>query len=1138
MDTTPLKHLRIHLSPETSSQRRRNMPMDAIFLDSIPSGTLTPVKDLVKYKNSFLKLNDHNQFLEMTTLNSKRIFQSTVFAEATISNSFLDISAIKPNKDGLKNKANCESRGKIFQGMKEKVLREEQKLAARNSSLLEPPPSESKIFTPNRAEKRIQHTYLCEEKENKSFQSDNNSLRVQEVPVESSDNIFLPVKQKIRHQQEKKAPLHNLTYELPILNQEQENFSAAGVSNKALTRAQLAKEVLHSKEYIVETTKSKKDTFILEGIDSSYEKSQNTNVESLSINCVPIKSDTQLVFAGSEMTTEGTSQQEVKEGDEKTLPRETVLPGSMKDTCKIILATPRLHLTIPRRSKRNVSKISPPSVFQSITNEVRKNKVIQLQEWMIKIINDNTAICVEGKLIDITNIYWHSNVIIERIKHNQLRTLSGNIYILKGMIDQISMKEEGYPNYLIRKFMFGFPENWKVYIDNFLEQLRSGEKNREKARQKQKTARCVPDIQKSVKNDARENQTDVPQRANTTYDLGCDDMELKSNKHNGLPRATELNIFHSNCRNEPPLKLPDDHINNTIQNGGGCDLPNQGLIGKKEYKKFSSKKLNCERKNEKIIESQKQERTEESDVPIDILTSREQFFSGEERKYMSVNQKEAYILLTPLKSKKVIEQTCMKHHLSSGTIKAVTDFAVRKHQRESESDLNETVGLINKSTGALENTFEYSVGHRSKNKEDCNERDLLTVNQKTKIPSSKKDQMVISDFKKNTRFLSKLKKIESQVTMPCYKHQSSSDLSSEESETEKEIRRKAGVVKKTGARNTRDTVVHLRKRTRNITKNIPVISESETEGENEFHVKQKKARSSAKEILQKSDVRSEFPIVEVMGSGKTNRHPSECLPGLIQDKEWNEKELQKLYCAFTSLPKHKPGFWSDIAMAVSSRSAEECQRKYMEDPQGKKSQKHVAKRKPANPKDQNDRRGNADKKQTIKITARVGTLKRKRQMRDFLEQLPKDDHDDFFSATPLQKQRVLLPAFQDSQDDDDILPSMDRNPTTPSSVIFPLAKTPQCQHVSPGMLASINRNDCDKYVFRMQKNHKSNGGIVWGKIKKNTVASDFSTPTSRRKTLFNKDLRENSDIGKLFTNAMESLDEEEKDNYFSNSDSV
>lgn len=154
--------------------------MHAIFFDNIPSGTLTPVKDLARYQNSSLKSNDHkkNQFLEMTVFNNKNIFQSTMLAEATTSNNSLDISAIKPKKDGLKNKANYESPGKIFQRMKEKVLRDKQEQASRNN-LLEPPRSESNnIFTRNGAEKRVlRHTYICEEKENnKSFQSDNSSL--------------------------------------------------------------------------------------------------------------------------------------------------------------------------------------------------------------------------------------------------------------------------------------------------------------------------------------------------------------------------------------------------------------------------------------------------------------------------------------------------------------------------------------------------------------------------------------------------------------------------------------------------------------------------------------------------------------------------------------------------------------------------------------------------------------------------------------------------------------------------------------------------------------------------------------------------------------------------------------------------
>uniref|UniRef100_H0WLY8 Mis18-binding protein 1 n=1 Tax=Otolemur garnettii TaxID=30611 RepID=H0WLY8_OTOGA len=1137
MIATPLKHPGIHPSAEMSSQRR-NLSLDAVFLDSIPSGTLTPIKDLLKYQNSSLKLNDFKkkQFVDMTAFNNKNIFQSTMLVEATTSNKSLDISAIKPNKDGLKNKANYESPGKIFQRMKEKVLCDKQEQASRNSSLLEPQRNESNkiFFTPNKAEKKLlQHTYLCEEKENNnSFQSSNSSLKVsvQGVPLESTNNFLLD-KHETQCPQENKAPLHNLTYELPILNQQQEHFSAKGASNKTLTRAQLAKQILHSKENIIATTKSKKSMFVSESIDSADEKFQNTNVETLSLSFVPIKNDSQLMVSSSKMTTEMSSQQEIKEGNEKTVSIENSSPGFLEDTCKIVLATPRLHIKIPRRSQRNVSKLSPPGVFQTATNGVKKNKVIQLQEWMIKIINDDTAICVEGKLIDVTNIYWHSNVIVERIEHNKVRTKTGNIYMLKGMIDRVSMKEAGYPNYLIRKFMFGFPENWKEHIDNFLEQLRADAKNRKKRPAKN---RKLEDVSLIYKNQRKimQKQTDVLQKAITTYDLDSDDLELKNNKHSGLPGATELNGCHTKCQNKLPLRLPDDQINKAMQNGGGDDLSNQEFIRKKEVKHLCTKKLkNCGRTNERIIESQKQEikeRTEELDVPIDILTSRKQFFTDEERKDIAVNQKEAYILVTPLHSRKLIKERCMKYNLSASTIKAVTDLIVPRHQKKYP---------ISKFSRTLENTFEYSVGHQSKSEEDYSECDLLTNNQKIEIPSPKKEQMVTSDFKKNIKMLPQSKKIKTQVGMPSYEHQSSSGLSSEESETEKEIRRKAAAAKSSRARDTKETGVHLRKSTRNTTKSIPVISESETEeSEDEFYIKQKKARCSTKENLPKPSGRNSLPIVEVMVSDKTNTHPSKCLPDLIQDEEWNETELQKLHCALASFPKHKPGFWSDVAMAVGSRSAQECQKKYMENPRGKRSQKHVTKKKPANSQGQNGKRGDADK-QTTKITAKMGTLKRKQQMRDFLEQLPKDDHDDFFS-TPLQNQRVLLPSFQDSDDDDDILPKMDKNPTTPSSVIFPLAKTPQCQHVSPGMLAPINRKDCDKYVFRMQKRQKSNGGIVWGNIKKKMVETDVSPPTSRRKNPFNRDLAENSGIGKLFTNAMESLDEEEKDYYFSNSDSA
>lgn len=1055
MSVTYLNHLGVPLS--SGESQRRNMPEDAVFIDNIPSNTLTPVKELARYQKSSLKLNGHdkNQLLEVAASNNKKKCHSTMLSEATLSNSYPDISVIKCNVDGLRNEMNYETPRKIFQRMKEKIQHDKEQ-ASSSSIMLRPPQCEhKKVFTSNRDKKiQLQQTYLCEEKE-KSSQSNNTSLG-----------------------------------ELPILKQEQKSVTASNISNKALTRVQLARQVLHSKEKIVKTTVSKKDTFVLKGVNSTYEKLGDTGIKTVvSSDCVPVPDCSHLMTSGSDVSTEGTKKEDILEQNKKSGSRGTTR-HSTENTSETILASPRLNLTIPGLSQRKVTKL------EAVPSEVKKYQVVQLQEWMIKVINNNTAICIEGKLVDMTDVYWHSNVIVERIKHNELRTLSGNIYILKGLIDRISMKEAGYPCYFIRKFMFGFPRNWKEHVDSFLEQLRAGEKDRNKTRQK--TAR-VHEKQKSMKNDAEDTQTDVLPKASSTYDLTDDTLEMKKSKHNGFPGARETSTGCNSCREKPQLRL----------------LHHQELSGKKDCRKLPSKNFeNSKGINIKKIRSQKQERTEVLNVLIGTLNSLEQPTSDKEREHLPLNQKEVRVLVTPLKTIKRVEKRCKEFNLS---IKGVTEIFRPKHQEESESDVH--VGSTHKSS----EIFEHSVGYESSPKEDFSECDILTVRESIQIPCPKNKQMVTKDFK-NIKLPSKLEKTENRVAVLSL-GQSTSLMSSEEKETE--IRRKART------RNCKEKLMDPRKSTCTITKDILLVSQSE--GENGSHITSQNSRS-AKEIFPKSGVTRKFPV-EVKGSDTTNRQLlGRCPPGFIDNEEWNEQELQKLHCAFTSLPKHKPGFWSDVAMAVGSRTADECQRKYIEDSQGKRSQKQVSKKKQASFKVKNGEKENAAEENTIKITARAGTLKRKRQMRDYLEQLPQDNHDDFFTATPMQKQRVMLPSLQYSQDDDFQL-DVDRNPASPSSVILPFTDTPQCQHVSPGMLASMKSDDYDKYVFHMQKNAKKYGkcGLVWGNIRKKTVENDFSPTTSIRKALFNKDLGENTAITKYFNDGIES-DEEEKDYYFSNSD--
>ncbi|NXE15233.1 M18BP protein, partial [Lophotis ruficrista] len=109
--------------------------------------------------------------------------------------------------------------------------------------------------------------------------------------------------------------------------------------------------------------------------------------------------------------------------------------------------------------------------------------------------------------------------------------------------------------------------------------------------------------------------------------------------------------------------------------------------------------------------------------------------------------------------------------------------------------------------------------------------------------------------------------------------------------------------------------------------------------------------------------------------------------------------------AIASFPKHKNGFWVEVAMAVGSRSAEECHQKYVEEQQAKGSKTHAKKTTTSGKPEQ---KGTDILKEPVPITAKVGTFKRKQQMRDFLDHLPKDNHDDIFTATPFQHRRVKV----------------------------------------------------------------------------------------------------------------------------------
>ncbi|NXF99884.1 M18BP protein, partial [Sakesphorus luctuosus] len=99
-------------------------------------------------------------------------------------------------------------------------------------------------------------------------------------------------------------------------------------------------------------------------------------------------------------------------------------------------------------------------------------KSICLSSWRIKVLDGNTAICVEGKRKDMRGVLWHSNAITERLNRNQVRTCSGSVYLLQGRMDSAAMRKQGFPYRFIKRFMYGFSTKWKEYVQEFLEERR------------------------------------------------------------------------------------------------------------------------------------------------------------------------------------------------------------------------------------------------------------------------------------------------------------------------------------------------------------------------------------------------------------------------------------------------------------------------------------------------------------------------------------------------------------------------------------------------------------------------------------------------------------------------------------------
>lgn len=246
---------------------------------------------------------------------------------------------------------------------------------------------------------------------------------------------------------------------------------------------------------------------------------------------------------------------------------------------------------------------------------------------------------------------------------------------------------------------------------------------------------------------------------------------------------------------------------------------------------------------------------------------------------------------------------------------------------------------------------------------------------------------------------------------------------------------------------------------------------------------------------------------------------------VLDEDTWNEEELRKLQEAVSCHPKHFTGYWTKVAMMVGTRSAEECHKQHTSQGASRTPAKREKKSKQKMPVN--------EKADNPVISARVGTLRRKQQVRDFLEAMPKDDMDDVFSSEYMRSKRCEVPSLCPSDDHD--FSMSEHEPLTPRHSGFPEAKTPQCLHITPGMMGSSSRNYDDKYVFQLQKRMKKQYQF---NVQKHAPKS-FTPSASVKKDMRRRVNTENDTfvVWEMFPDKEAQADSgEEEDFYFSEND--
>lgn len=746
-------------------------------------------------------------------------------------------------------------------------------------------------------------------------------------------------------------------------------------------------------------------------------------------------------------------------------------PNLMEDS--LLQLSPRI--SIPRKQMAAVkSKQQTKEIDQAL--DVNG---IQLRDWILKL--HNKELIVDGIRID-SKIPWHSSCITERVSSNIVKTASGGTYVLVGKMSHYHTSS--FPSWFLKKFLFGFPEMWKEYLNKFLADNHGSGKNR----QRNKSAPCEP--QKK-----RPSRKQIPKQLKSK-----DQVTSVSSAGNVQPHSAP--VSRSGRVIKPPLEY---------WRGGRITVgPDMNVTVHEDYTSTSilltpkTRPVVCLKplklpKEQPVYKSPVTEMQNSSDE--DTLASRRRVKQHKSRRtegtkpWGNASQKNSQnaVFNSNSGSEKAAAKQLSPQQAQSEQmyLRRGRSYSRERNSRGSESEVfkfgvyctsDEGVSAFQAPEGKIQTLLNRKhlqrVVQMDKRSSPCSDSDtsstqsqvqkspdsdlLFTppaptkgcrrkaLEQKSKLapPIVAMSEIEDSGFTMQQGKVTNKKNTRRQKKVPQkYDNYVKSDAGDESPPSE--------LIRGDKSKNSKPTLKRTRQREHT------GASERTTNGH--ALLVDKHPEQSEKTDNPQSDNTGRKPKSSI--SSKTSRrnkeqtakHP-EIEPDALEGA-WTDNELQKLNEAVNSLPKHKSGYWVNVSLVVGTRSAEECQKQYtaLYQTRGRSKGRNKAK----------TSKTDEPAKEMAPITAKVGTLKRKKQMWNFLDHVSKDDHDDIFAGSPMHSKQIKLPVWSTNGDEPDF--GHLQNPQTPSSNMFSSVKTPQCLHITPGMLHSVNRDNNDKYIYHLQK---------------------------------------------------------------------